>query len=113
MDILLASWPDWPEEWRDILLIVYCAVGIVVFSFLLFFTLIIGGVTTRTAFLVRRIIRDEVQPSLENVRETTGTVRSTVTVVSEYAVTPVAKAYGAAAGARRFVAVIARFRGGS
>lgn len=111
MDTLLASWPDWPEEWRDILLIVYCGIGILVFTLMLFFTLIIGGVTTRTAFLARRILKDQVKPSLENVQATTATVRSTVTMVSEYAVMPVAKAYGTAAGARKFVSVLARFRG--
>lgn len=111
MDILLASWPDWPEEWRDILLIVYCAVGIVVFFLMFFFILIVGGISTRTAFLARRILKDQVQPTMENVQATTATVRSTVTLVSEYAVTPVAKAYGTAAGARKFISVLARFRG--
>jgi len=47
---------------------------------------------------------------LENVRETTENVRGTVAFVSDYAVTPVVRTYGIIAGARRFMAVVTRFR---
>lgn len=102
----------WPEEVRDVAIIVYMTIGTVLLAVMLLFTFIIGVISIRTVLRVRRILKDQVQPSLENVQATTATVRSTVTLVSEYAITPVAKAYGAAAGARKFVSVIARFRGG-
>jgi len=102
----------WPEEWRDLAIIIYMFLGVVVLGVMLLFTIIIGLITTGTILRVRRILKDNVQPAAQNVQATTATVRSTVSLVSEYAITPVAKVYGTAAGARRFVSVISRFRGG-
>lgn len=111
MDInLLLAWPD---EWRDVWIMVYMTIGVLVFGVMLIFTFIIGLLTASVVLRTRRILKDNVSPAAENVQATTATVRSTVTLVSEYAITPVAKAYGTAAGARKFVSVIARFRGGS
>ncbi|KKL22951.1 hypothetical protein LCGC14_2430290, partial [marine sediment metagenome] len=58
---------------------------------------------------VRRVVGDSVQPTLENVRETTENVRGTVAFISDHAVTPVVRTYGIFAGARRFVVVVSRF----
>lgn len=110
MDISLLL--AWPEEWRDLAIIVYMTIGVVLLGFMLLFTIIIGLITTSLVLRVRRILKDNVTPSLENVQATTATVRSTVTLVSEYAIAPVAKVYGTAAGARKFVSVITRFRRG-
>lgn len=107
MDILLLAWP---EEYRDIAVFVYAIVGVIAFGLIAFFTFIIGLITTGTVLRVRGILKNQVQPSMENVQATTSTIRSTVSLVSEYAVTPVAKAYGTAAGARKFISVVARFR---
>lgn len=110
MDISLLL--AWPEEWRDVAIIVYTTAGVILFGVMLIFTIIIGLITTATVLRTRRILKDNVTPALENVQATTATVRSTVTLVSEYAITPVAKVYGTAAGARKFVSVISRFRRG-
>jgi hypothetical protein len=111
MDIILFAWPDWPEEWRDIAVILYGFTGTLLFAVALIFTIIIGLITTSVALKTRGILKDNVQPAMENVKATTSTVRTTVTFVSEYAINPVAKAYGTYQGARRFVSVLARFRG--
>lgn len=108
MDITLLAWP---EEWRDLAIIIYAFAGVIAFGVLILFTLVIGMISTATVLRTRRILKDNVQPAMQNVQATTATVRSTVTLVSEYAVTPVAKAYGTAAGARKFISVLSRFRG--
>lgn len=101
---------DTPEEWRDLFLMMFTAAGTIVLIVALFFTLVIGMITTATVLRTRRILKDSVSPALENVRATTTTVRTTVEFVSDYAVRPVAKAYGTFAGARKFVTVLARVR---
>jgi len=108
MEISLLAWP---EEYRDIAIIVYVSVGAVAFVLMAFFTVIVGWLATSTVLKARRIVKDNVQPAMQNVQETTATVRTTVTFVSDYAIKPVAKAYGAYRGASRFVSVLARFRG--
>lgn len=96
------------EELRDWFIIAYTALGALLFFVAIFFTIVIGLLSTGTVLRTRRILKDNIQPTLENVRQTTENVRGTVAFVSDYAVKPVVKAYGAAAGARRFVAVITR-----
>jgi hypothetical protein len=108
MEISLIAWP---EEVRDIAIIVYVSVGAVAFVLMAIFTLIVGSILTSTVLKVRGIVKDNVQPAAQNVQAATSTVRTTVTFVSEYAINPVAKAYGSYHGARRFISVLARFRG--
>ncbi len=108
MEIALVQWP---EEVRDYVIIVSGSIGVIVLIAMLFFTLVIGVLVTSLVLKTRGIIKDKVQPAMENVKATTSTVRTTVTFVSEYAINPVAKAYGTYQGARRFVSVLARFRG--
>jgi hypothetical protein len=95
-------------ELRDWFIIVYTGLGALLFFIALFFTIVVGLLSTGTVLRTRRILKESIAPAMENVRETTENVRGTVAFVSDYAVNPVVKAYGAAAGARRFVAVIAR-----
>jgi ABC-type glycerol-3-phosphate transport system permease component len=97
------------QEWRDIFLIIFTALGAVLFLFAILFTLIIGWLSMSTINRARGILKNNVQPAVENVRETTHTIKSTVQIISDNAVKPVVKAYGAYAGARRFVAVFMRF----
>ena len=100
---------DTPEEWRDVIIMSFMVAGTLLFLVGIAFTLILGFLSTSTVLRTRKMLKVNVQPALENVRETSETVRGTVTFVSDNAVKPVVKVYGAAAGARRFVAVVARF----
>lgn len=95
-------------ELRDWFIIAYTGLGALLFFVAIFFTIIIGLLSTGTILRTRRVLKDNVGPALQNVKETTESVRGTVAFVSDYAVNPVVKVYGAAAGARRFVTVIAR-----
>lgn len=102
---------DTPEEWRDLFMMCFMVAGTLLFLVTIFFTVVLGYLSTSTVLRTRRLLKNNVQPALENVRGTTETVRGTVTFVSDNAVRPVVKVYGAAAGARRFVSVVARFTG--
>jgi len=100
---------DTPERWRDVFIMSFMAAGTLLFLVGVVFTVVIGVLTVRTVLSARGVFRNSLQPALENVRETTNSVRSTVTFISDYAVTPVVRAYSAYAGARRFIVVFMRF----
>lgn len=100
---------DTLADWRDVFIIAYTIAGALAFLFIIIFTIVIGALATMTLLRVRRILKNNVGPTLDNVRETTESVRGTVSFVSETAVKPMVKVYGVAAGARRFVVVLARF----
>src|SRR2546422_7830858 len=103
------GWIDTPEEWRDFLIMCYAVAGTIMFLVAVFFTVVVGYISASTVRTTRRIMRENVVPTLESVRETSESVRGTVGFISDNAVAPVIKAYGTFAGARRFVAVVARF----
>ena len=106
------GWINTPEEWRDVLIMSFMVAGTILFLIGWFFTVAIGIVTYSTVNRARRLMKDKVSPTLDSVRETSESVRGTVGFIGDNAVTPVVKVYGAAAGARRFVSVVARFTRG-
>jgi hypothetical protein len=103
------GWIDTPEEWRDLLVMMYMAAGTITFVIMSMFTLVIGTMTFQIVLRVRNILKNNVQPAAVNVQGAAQNLKGTVEYVSDYAVKPVASAYGVAAGAKRFIAVFARF----
>jgi hypothetical protein len=103
------AWIDTPEEWRDLLIMMYMAAGVIAFLTITIFALLIGIVTFQIVLRVRNILKNNVQPAAVNVQGAAQNLKGTVEYVGDYAVRPVATAYGVAAGAKRFVAVFARF----
>ncbi len=100
---------DTLQDFRDVTIISFTIAGTVLFLIGIIFTIVIGGMTFVTVRKVRRVVGDSVQPTLENVRETTENVRGTVAFISDHAVTPVVRTYGIFTGARRFIVVVSRF----
>lgn len=96
------------QDVRDVTIIAFTATGTVLLLILAVISLVVGVLLTATISRVNRTVRDNVQPTLHGVRETVEEVRDTVSFISDYAVTPVVRAYGAYAGARRFLAVFMR-----
>jgi thiosulfate reductase cytochrome b subunit len=96
------------EEVRDYAVIAYSVAGVIAFALITVFTLVLGTVSWMTLNRVRGLLKNNVQPTLESVRQTSESVRGTVEFVSDYAVSPVVKTYGTVAGARQFVAVLTR-----
>ena len=101
---------DTLQDLRDVTIISFTIAGTVLFLVGTILAIVIGGTAFFTVRKVRKVVSDSVQPALENVRDTTENVRGTVAFVSDYAVTPVVRTYGIIAGARRFMAVVTRFR---
>ena len=102
---------DTPEEWRDLFIMMFMVAGTLLFLLGIIIALVSGYLGVNILNRIRGIIKDYVRPAAENVKETTENVKGTVTFVSDNAVKPVVKAYGVAAGARRFVSVAAKVAG--
>jgi hypothetical protein len=96
------------EETRDVALIAYCVCGVIAFLLIALFTFVLGILSWMTLNRVRGLVKDNVQPTVESVRQTSESVRGTVEFVSDYAIMPVIRTYAAVAGAREFVAVLSR-----
>ena len=96
------------QDWRDLALIVFCVVAVVAFVLIIVFTVLVGLLSTGLLMRVRGVVKDSVAPAMTNVKETTSTVKGTVSYVSETAIKPVVKVYGTAAGAKRFATVVMR-----
>ena len=103
------GWVNTPQDWRDVFIMAFMVAGTLLFLFGILFTIVVGLLTAGIAARFRGVLKDSVQPTLENVRETSESVRGTVAFVSDYAVTPVVRVYSAYAGARRFIVVFMRF----
>jgi hypothetical protein len=86
----------------------FMVAGTLLFLVGIVFAIIIGLLTTGAVMRSRRLLKDSLQPALQNVRETSESVRGTVAFISDYAVMPVVRAYSVLAGARRFIAVFTR-----
>jgi|SRR5919108_1351419 thiosulfate reductase cytochrome b subunit len=95
-------------EVRDYAVIAYSIAGVIAFVLIAFFTLVLGMLSWMTISRVRGMLKDNVQPALDNVRQTSQSVRGTVEFISDNAITPVVKTYGTVAGVRTFVVVLSR-----
>jgi hypothetical protein len=103
------GWIDTPEDWTMIFIMAYCAAGVMVFLVATVLAIVTGFLSVSTVNSTRRVVTTNLGPALENVRDTTSTVKGTVSFVSDNAVKPIVRAYATYAGARRFVTVMARF----
>ena len=95
-------------EVRDYAVIAYSIAGVIAFALIIVFTLVLGILSWMTLSRVRGLLKNNVQPTLESVRQTSESVRGTVQFVSDNAITPVVKTYGTVAGVRQFVVVLTR-----
>ena len=102
------GWVDTPQDWRDVFIMAFMVAGTLLFLVGIVFTVIIGFLTAGAVMKGRGLIKNNLQPALQNVRETSESVRGTVAFISDYSVRPVVRAYSAYAGARRFIAVFTR-----
>ena len=99
------------SEARDIAIIASSVAAVLAFAVILIVAIVSGFLVVGILRRVRRILKDNVQPASENIKATAQNIKGTVEYVSNTAVKPVVKAYGAAAGAKKFVGVVTRFAG--
>src|SRR3990172_2308442 len=103
------GWIDTPQDWRGFFLMCFPLAGTLLFLISIIFTVIIGSLTVSTLNKTRKILDQNVRPTLDNVREATENMKGTVSFVSDRAVRPVMRVYGFYAGARKFASVMGRF----
>ena len=92
---------------RDGFIIVYGAIGIIFFFVAIIATLFLFFTIKGLAGSMKELIDDSIRPTLGSVRDTAETIRGTTEFVTETAVTPVVRAYGAIAGVRRGLGTLA------
>jgi len=102
------GWVNTPQDWRDVFIMAFMVAGTLLFLVATLFTVIIGLLTVGTVTKIRGLLRTNLEPTLESVRETSESVRASAAFISDYAVRPVMRAYGAYAGARRFITTFGR-----
>ena len=102
---------DTPEEWRDLFIMMFMVAGTLLFLIGIIVALVGGFLGVNILNRIRAIFKYYLRPAAENVKETSENVKGTVNFMSENAVKPVVKAYGVAAGAKRFVSVASKVAG--
>ena len=96
---------------RDIVVIIYGIIGIIFFAVAIVVVLMVGMTAKGLLNRVKQMLDESVKPALNSVKDAAETVRGTSEFVSRTAVTPVVKVYGAAAGVKRGLSVLAGMRG--
>ncbi len=99
------------DNTRDIVIIVVGSLTIAVLLAVLIFTVVLGLASRALLGTVRSLLKNDVSPLLESVRQTVHTVRGTTAFVGETAISPIVRVYGVVAGARRMVGVITGITG--
>ena len=96
------------QDARDWAIIVSSVAATITFLTIFIVTFVSGFMTWGILRRIRKILKDNVQPTTANLRDTTSNIKGTVSYISDTAVKPVVTVYGVAAGARRFVGVVTR-----
>jgi len=99
------------QDLRDLIIIIIGITGIVTLFVALVMTLVIGVATHSLIGTLQTLLRGEVTPILESVRQTTDSVRGTTGFVAETTAKPIIRIYGILAGARRVVGVLTGLAG--
>lgn len=92
---------------RDGVVIVYGILGILFFFVAAIVTLVVGLTARSLLRSVKDVIEDSVRPTVNSIKEAADTVRGTTDFVGRTAVTPIVRTYGAFAGVRKGLSVLA------
>lgn len=97
--------PDSWSEWRDIVIV--ATAGFWVVSGLLLIVLLV--VLIILAIQVRRLLRENVAPAVDSLRDSLDHVRGTAEVASETIISPFIRVYAVAKGVRSGVSALGSF----
>jgi hypothetical protein len=111
---ILGIFPDSFEEWRDLIIIIYGVMGILLMLVFVVVSVLLWFLVRGLVKSVRALLDDPVRPTLEEVQKTAANVRGTTEFIADTAVHPVIRFVAIARGVRRGVATITglRRRGG-
>ena len=98
------------EEARDIVIIVYAVLGILLFLVMLIVTLAGFLVIRGLVRALRGLLDDPVRPTLEEFRGTAENVRGASEFLTDTAVHPLIRAVSIARGVKRALGVVSRIR---
>jgi hypothetical protein len=98
------------EELRDLVIVIWGILGIVVLAVVLVLALVLGVAAKGLIGTVQALIRDDVQPTLRSARQAVDSIRGTTSFVADTAVAPVIRVYGMVSGVRRFLSVLSGFK---
>jgi hypothetical protein len=101
------------QELRDLVIVIFGITGIVMLFVALVVILVLGLATRSLIGTVQTLLQGEVTPVLESARQTLDSVRGTTTFVATTTASPIIRAYGVIAGARRVVGVLTGLAGRS
>ena len=107
--ILGLSWPSL-ETVRDLVIVVYGLMGIVVFFLLIVVLFLVFMMLRGIRGSIRDLIEDPIRPTLQEVQKTAQNVRGTSEFVADTAVHPVIRTVAAVRGIRRGISSIAGIR---
>jgi hypothetical protein len=96
---------------RDIIIIAAGSLLILLLLAAFIITVVLGLSVRALINAVRGLVKDDVQPLLNESKDTLHKVQGTVSFVSESAVQPVVRVSAAVAGTRRALAVLSGFAG--
>ena len=99
------------QDWRDIIIIATGSMMVLVLLAVFLFTVVLGLATRSLISTVQTLLRGEVTPLLDSVRQSVQNVRGTTAFIGETAVSPIIRVYSAFAGARRMIGVLGGFAG--
>jgi hypothetical protein len=102
------------EEIRDIVIIVYGAMGVLLMLVFIFVSVLLLFAIRRLTRAVRELIEDPIKPTLQEVQRTAQNVRGTTEFVADTAVHPLIRLVAIGRGLQRGVSTVAglRRRGG-
>ena len=98
------------EELRDVVIIVYGAMGVLLMLVFIIVTLLLWLAVRRLTNAVRDLIDDPIRPTIEEGQRIVQNVRGTTEFVTDTAVHPLIRVVSVARGVRRGVATVAGLR---
>lgn len=99
------------QDWRDVIIIAAGAIMILVLIAVFVFTVVLGLATRGLISTIQTLLKGEVTPLLDSVRQSVQNVRGTTAFIGETAVAPIIRVFSIVAGARRMLGVLGGFAG--
>ena len=94
------------DDIRDVFLIIYAALGLIVLVIVLVVTVVVGFSIKGLIRTLNSMLDESVRPAVTSIRDAAETIRGTTEFVGKTAITPIVKTYGAFAGLRKGLGVI-------
>lgn len=96
------------ETWRDFVIVVYGAMGILLFAFLIFLTVFVIFAVRKVTRLIDEVSKESVRPALLEMKESVHNVRGASEFWADNAVSPLIKVMAAGRGVKRGVSSFSR-----